>query len=50
MPPTVMPSAASAGRSSRFQSRDWMRRELQDALADARERLLRGEAVGRAHA
>ena len=23
MPPTVIPSAASAGRSSRFQSRDW---------------------------
>ena len=49
MPPTVIPSAASAGRSSRFQSRDWSAESSQNALADASERLLRGESVGGAH-
>ena len=49
MPPTVIPSAASAGRSSRFQRRDWIADELEDSLADACERLLRREPVGGAH-
>ena len=40
-----MPSAASAARSSRFQSRDCCRGQLEDALADPGERLLRRQAV-----
>ncbi len=48
MPPTVIPSAASAGRSSRFHRRDLRRRELEHALADSGERLLGREAVRRA--
>ena len=49
IPPMTMPSAASAGRSSFFQVRACRRDELEHALADARERLLRREPVRGEH-
>ena len=48
MPPTVIPSAASAGPKLALPEPGLERGELEDALADASERLLRREPVRRA--